>query len=293
MRRLAADGSLASARISASASFSSRRLASPIAVRSPVSGGGGAAKTKSMPQDSAAGGSAEIAAVDDDVGGMTVARVIAGDAFRQRENRFAGGFVDAGAGAQGLQARGQVAQILGDDMDDAFLALQPAPAIDKRRAEHGAAEALEDWRPDDQIGDAGFVFDGHEDDPLGAAWALADQHETGDRNPALDRQSGKRVGGDDAFLGQFVAQKGERVAFQAKTRAAVILDDVFTERHRGQKGCSDRLIAIVIPGASHSEGARSPGTRTVPVVPSVGVLSARADVHGFRVRSRGPLGNDT
>ena len=42
---------------------------------------------------------------------------------------------------------------VGDDMDDAFLALQFAGAAQQSGTERGAAEALEDGGPDDQIGD--------------------------------------------------------------------------------------------------------------------------------------------
>src|SRR5258708_6560662 len=96
-------------------------------------------------------------------------------------------------------------------MDDALLALQAAFAIKQGRAEHGAAEALEDRRPNDEIGDAGFVLDGDEDDAFGAAWALADEDEPGDRDAALDWQGGEFGGGDHAFLGQFGPQEGKRV----------------------------------------------------------------------------------
>ena len=43
-------------------------------------------------------------------------------------------------------------------MDDAFLALQPAAAIEQGGAERGAAEAFERVGPDDQIGDIGLVL---------------------------------------------------------------------------------------------------------------------------------------
>src|SRR5882762_5690252 len=61
---------------------------------------------------------AEIAAWDDDL-----ARVVAGDSLGQGEGRFAGirRRLVAGAVAQRVEAPGPVFEILGDDVDDAFL----------------------------------------------------------------------------------------------------------------------------------------------------------------------------
>src|SRR6476646_6422666 len=54
-------------------------------------------------------------------------------------------------------------------MDHPLLALQFARAAQQSGAECGLAEALEDGRPDDQVGDPGLVLDGDEDDAVGAA----------------------------------------------------------------------------------------------------------------------------
>src|SRR5262249_43945467 len=128
--------------------------------------------------------SAEVAAGDDEA-----VRIVAGQALAQRKRRFPRrrGVV-ACALAQRVGPRGPVLQILGDDMDDALLALQLAAAVEQRRAERGAAKALEDRRPDDQVGDPGFVFEGDKDDSVGASRALADEDEPGDLKAAIDRQ---------------------------------------------------------------------------------------------------------
>ena len=73
-------------------------------------------------------------------------------------------------------------------MNDALFALQFAGAAQERGAERGAAEAFEDLRPDDQIGDPGLILDRDEHDTIGAARALTDQHNAGDRQPPIDRQ---------------------------------------------------------------------------------------------------------
>ena len=121
--------------------------------------------------------------------------------------------------------------VLGDDVDDAFLALQPAAAIKQRGPECDAAKPFERLGPEDQIGDPGLVLDRDKDDAVGAARALADEDEPGNRDAPLDRQGGECSGGDDAPLREIAAQKGERVAFQAEAGAAVVLDDVFAEGH--------------------------------------------------------------
>jgi hypothetical protein len=92
---------------------------------------------------------AEIAAGDDDV-----ARIVAGrlDGGRERRFRRRPGLSLAGAVAQSIEARGHVLKPVGDDMDDALLALQFAGAEQEGSAERGAAETIQDGRPDDQIG---------------------------------------------------------------------------------------------------------------------------------------------
>src|SRR4051794_33390153 len=82
-----------------------------------------------------------------------------------------------GRAAQLGEARREIDEALGDDVDDEPLALQPAAALDEGRAENGAAEALEDRRPDDEIGDPGLVLDRHEDDAARRPRPLADEDE--------------------------------------------------------------------------------------------------------------------
>jgi hypothetical protein len=86
---------------------------------------------------------AEIAAGDDDV-----ARIVAGrlDGGRERRFRRRPGLSLAGAVAQSIEARGYVLKPVGDDMDDALLALQFAGAAQDGSAERGAAETIQDGR---------------------------------------------------------------------------------------------------------------------------------------------------
>ena len=131
--------------------------------------------------------------------------------------------------------RRHIAQILGDEMDDALLALQAAAAIKERGAERGAAEAFEDGGPDDQIGDPGLVLERDEDDAVGAAGTLPDQDEPGDRQAPADRQGRQIGGGDEALLRQLGAQESERVALYREARRRVILDDMLAQRHLRQQ----------------------------------------------------------
>ena len=69
---------------------------------------------------------------------------------------------------------------LRDDMDDALLRLQLSEHPEQPRAEHDSAEALEDLRPDDDVGDARLVLERGEDHARCGARALADKDEAGD-----------------------------------------------------------------------------------------------------------------
>ena len=51
---------------------------------------------------------------------------------------------------------------------------------DEPRAEHDRAERLEHALPHDRVGDAGLVFERHEDHALGGAGPLAHQHQPRD-----------------------------------------------------------------------------------------------------------------
>src|SRR6266481_135169 len=99
----------------------------------------------------------EVTAWNDEIGGRLRAtrRNIDGSAARLARRRC--------AAAQLAQARREVDEPLGNDMDDEALALQPAGAAEQRGAEHDAAIRLEDSGPDDEVGDAGLVLDRDED----------------------------------------------------------------------------------------------------------------------------------
>jgi hypothetical protein len=79
--------------------------------------------------------------------------------------------------APGDVHRGQIVYAVGDHVDDVAFALHFAAHGDKAGAEHLRAELLEHFRPDDDVGDAGFVFERHENDAGGRARALTHEDE--------------------------------------------------------------------------------------------------------------------
>ena len=130
-------------------------------------------------------------------------------------------------------------------------ALQFAGAAQQSGAECGAAEAFEDGRPDDQIGDPGLVLDGDEDDAVGAArdagGSTRSRRSRAGGRPAM----GEVGGGDEAFAGKFRRRKASGWRFRAKPEAGVILDDLLAQRHLRQQ-CHGAGFAVRC-GASSGE----------------------------------------
>lgn len=87
------------------------------------------------------------------------------------------------------------------------------PDCDHRGSEHDAALIFKEARPDDNIGNACFILDGHEHDTLGASRLLADGNKTRGNQPAT------------------VAQEADRMGSQSHARMSVILDDIGALRH--------------------------------------------------------------
>jgi len=68
-------------------------------------------------------------------------------------------------------------------MRHAAFALEAASHFEGAACDDGAAVAFVELAPDDDIGDAGLIFERNEDHPLGGAGALANEDEAGDRDP--------------------------------------------------------------------------------------------------------------
>ena len=90
-------------------------------------------------------------------------------------------------------------------------------------------------RPDDEVGDAGLVFDGHED-ALRAAGPLAHQYEARHRHAPPGRDFGKPLAFENAPTIEAFPQERQRMGLQRKMQMAIILDHLFARRHRRQMG---------------------------------------------------------
>lgn len=76
------------------------------------------------------------------------------------------------------------------NMDDFALPLHLAGRPHRLGQADHRAELLKCVPPDDQIGDAGFVFQGDEHHPRGRAGSLAAEHDTGDGHVPAQRAAG-------------------------------------------------------------------------------------------------------
>ncbi len=106
----------------------------------------------------------------------------------------------------------------------------------KARADHQGAQALVDFRPDDDVGDAALIFERHEDDAARRAWTLAHQHQSADNDARALRRvdRGKARGGYDVALRQMLPHERYGMSFQRQRQMPVILDDLLAGRHRRQ-----------------------------------------------------------
>ena len=84
-----------------------------------------------------------------------------------------------GAVAERAQLVAEIDQLVGDDVDDEALALDPAAHLQELRRHDDAAVPLEHLGPDHDVDDAGLVLEREEDHALGGARALPHQHEAG------------------------------------------------------------------------------------------------------------------
>jgi hypothetical protein len=97
-----------------------------------------------------------------------------------------------------IEIAGTIFEPLGNDMHNEALALQFAVDGKQSRGKKRTAERLEDARPDNRIGNSGFVFQCHEDYVLGRARALSYEHKAADGNACTVFQLGQFCIGYDA-----------------------------------------------------------------------------------------------
>ncbi len=126
-------------------------------------------------------------------------------------------------------------------MNDEAGALQATAHGKKPRRHYDAAVFFENLRPDDDVGDVGFVFEGHEHDPFGGSRPLPHQHQAGDGDPlpipsplaGEDREGvvAQSCVADGAERAEAIAEKTHWMVLERQSGRHVILDDLLAERH--------------------------------------------------------------
>ena len=79
--------------------------------------------------------------------------------------------------ADARKLRRQIGKMLCDKMDHLAFALDAAVHRHHARREDDSPLMFEHFRPDDEIGDSGLVFDGDEHDAFGGSGHLPDEHQ--------------------------------------------------------------------------------------------------------------------
>lgn len=98
------------------------------------------------------------------------------------------------------------------EVDDFALAADLAVDAEQAGADDFAALALQELGADDDVGEAGFVFEGDEHGAFGGAGALAAGDDAGGADELAVGAVGDVLRGDEAHGGEAFAQQGERVA---------------------------------------------------------------------------------
>src|SRR6185437_8609626 len=129
----------------------------------------------------------------------------------------------------------------GDHMNDARFLLQYSMHCDVARAQNNGPEALERLWPDNNIGNSGFILDGHEDDAICRSRPLPDGHEAGHGNTLARAARAQLLIGNDLSARKVAAEKRGRVRAQRELQSAIILYDLFAKAHLRQ---SDSGLAL-------------------------------------------------
>ena len=169
-----------------------------------------------------------------------------------------------GVGGEAVQQGGEVGQAFDDYVDDDALALDGAADGEEGGGEGLAAAALENARPNDRVGDSGFVFEGYENGSLGRSRALAHEREAADLDAAAGGNIGEFGGGDGAARGQLGAQQRRGVRLQRQAQAGVIRRDLFPRRGGGRPSqpLIRRFCGSQTGSANTAASLRSPITPT-------------------------------
>jgi hypothetical protein len=92
-------------------------------------------------------------------------------------------------------------------VDNVGFLLQLSAHGDIARTHDDGTKARERLWPNDDVGDRGLIFDGHEDDAVGRARLLANGDEAGNADPRRRRQQAQLLVADDAAPSEVGAQE--------------------------------------------------------------------------------------
>lgn len=133
------------------------------------------------------------------------------------------------------RAAAEAEEAFGLDGGDAVLLLHEAFDEEERRADDDEAVVVEEVGADDDVGDAGFIFEGEEDEALGGAWTLTGDDGAGDADAASVADAAEVDGAEDAAEGEVGASEGHRVGTDGEAGAVVVGGDAFEGGH-GRQG---------------------------------------------------------
>ncbi len=156
------------------------------------------------------------------------------------------------------QQRRPIVHAFGDDMDHAAFALHRPIDGHQPPADHFGAEALEQFRPHHDIGDAGLVLQRHEDDARRRARALPHQHQPRHARARAVAQAGQRLGFDRAPRRQFIAQQRARMRLQRQAQACDNPRRYVRRAAWGGGGSSLLPLPLAGRGSQGLRGARDP-----------------------------------
>ena len=121
----------------------------------------------------------------------------------------------------------------GAEVEDAFVELDDAVDDERRLFDDAEAAALEELGRDDNVGDAGFVFQAEEEDAVSGAGTLA----ADDGSAGADAQAIRglfEIGGSPE-VGEMGTKQAHRVAASGEAGGAEIGADTLGEGHGGQR----------------------------------------------------------
>ena len=116
-------------------------------------------------------------------------------------------------------------------MRDVALMLQLARHGEKAGRDHLRACALENRRPDDDVGDAGLVLDREKDRAAGRTRPLTHQDKARHRDAPAIPSLGQRHAGYHPSPFEFRPDEGHGMGLERQRQVPVILDHMFAERH--------------------------------------------------------------